>query len=58
MTTTQNTKAISIFFRIDKNGRRTAYRLDRQVMRNFRIGLDEAELMISTGAGREETGSL
>ncbi len=43
----KNTKSIRIS--TDKNGKKLAYRISIKAMREFRIPVDEAELMIATG---------
>ena len=48
METTTTPRTVEIFFQTDRNGRRVAYRWSRMQFRSFRIGLDEAELLIAT----------
>jgi hypothetical protein len=43
------TKQMWIRFDTNKNGQRLAHRWSPLAARYFRIGLDEAELMVSTG---------
>lgn len=38
-----------IWFQTTKTGKQTAYYFHREGMRSFRIGLDEAKLLIATG---------
>jgi hypothetical protein len=39
---------LSIFFEVDRGGRRLAYRWSGRQLRAFRMGLDEADTLIAT----------
>ncbi len=47
-------KVTTIVFSLDKNGRRIAYRVGNDY-RLFRIGLEVAEYLLSTGAGDDRS---
>lgn len=47
-TTTKRQIIREVWFQTDKNGRVAAYEFSRRQFRSFRIGLDEAKLLIAT----------
>jgi len=46
---------LRIWFTTDRNAKPVAYRVSYKQMRCFRIGLDEAKLMVATGKAVEMT---